>query len=97
MDVKCIDCTLFRRDTVGDGHGIGTCLAYEPFRKTRRWEEAYTRLGGYPHYPMADRFCERFLANPLTLQWQPANRAQRTQKPLVWHRLPGILSAHLAI
>jgi hypothetical protein len=46
--VRCGDCAHFRPDTIGDGTGIGSCLAGVP-------------LHGLPRYPKAERHCPAFL------------------------------------
>lgn len=49
--VCCGNCGRFERDAIGDGHGIGRCLAGVPPRP------------GFPaRYPRAERYCRGFVA-----------------------------------
>ena len=48
--VWCVDCALFVPDAIGDGAGVGSCLAYESYRSKRpspvALDSAFRMLGG---------------------------------------------------
>jgi len=70
MKVCCADCLGFIKDTVGDGHGIGSCNTMEawldkfPRRrpKPHDYDENYKKLGGKTYWPNVERDCEKFKA-----------------------------------
>jgi len=64
----CANCLGFIKDTIGDGHGIGSCNTMEAwldkFDKRRpppkKYDDAYARTGGKVYYPKILRDCEKF-------------------------------------
>lgn len=70
--VRCKDCMGFVKDQIGDGTGVGTCKAYQQYKKAGESQTTLkTRLIELGNQPdstifwgglLADRECNRYKA-----------------------------------